>query len=112
MANLKSSKKDIIRSERNRKRNVDVKSKVKTGVKKALEAVATQSEEKVTLVKTALRTIDKAAAKGIIHKKTAARKKSRLAKAANKIAAKEAPKTTKPAKAAKPKATKTTKAKA
>lgn len=83
VANLKASKKDIIINRRNRRRNVHFKSLLKTRIKAALAAIASNSEEKVSLVRTALRTLDKAAGKGIVHKNFAARNKSSLSQSLN-----------------------------
>ena len=89
MANIKSSKKRVLIAERNRQRNVAFKSSIKTAVKKVLELSA--GEDKVAL-NTALSKVyqlcDKAVSKGVLHKNTAARKKSRLTRALNKIQAK------------------------
>ena len=89
MANIKSSKKKVLIAERNRQRNVAFKSSIKTAVKKVLELSA--GEDKVAL-NTALSKVyqlcDKAVSKGVLHKNTAARKKSRLTRALNKIQAK------------------------
>jgi small subunit ribosomal protein S20 len=83
MANIKSAKKDIITNERNRKRNSHYISRVKTFVKKAQIAIESKADNRAELVATALKIIDKTVGKGILHKKTAARKKSRLALALN-----------------------------
>ncbi len=89
MANIKSSKKRVLIAERNRLRNVAFKSSIKTAVKKVLEL--STGEDKAAL-NTALSKVyqlcDKAVSKGVLHKNTAARKKSRLTKALNKIQAK------------------------
>ncbi|MDQ6780273.1 MAG: 30S ribosomal protein S20 [Candidatus Eremiobacteraeota bacterium] len=79
MPNMKSARKWTRASEKRRKRNLDVKTKLKTVFKKAAANV-----EKAELVKQAASSFDKAAARGIIHKNKASRKKSRLARAANK----------------------------
>ncbi len=84
MANNKSAKKNILINLRNRTRNVHFKSRMKTFVRKALEAIEAKAENRQQVVSDALRIIDKTSGKGIIHKKTAARKKSRLAVALNK----------------------------
>lgn len=83
MANLKSSKKDIRRSEAAREQNTAAKSAIKTYIKKAKVAGAGPE----TSVK-AVKALDKAAQKGIIHKNQAARRKSRMAKAVNNAKAK------------------------
>ncbi len=83
MANKKSSKKNILINERNRKRNVHYKSLVKTVIKKSLSAIEEATDDRETVVKNALRTIDKTVSKGVLNKKAAARRKSRLARALN-----------------------------
>lgn len=87
MANIKSSKKRILIAERNAERNISFKSSIKTAIKKAL-AIA-ESEDKNALaaaVSKVYQLCDKAVSKGILHKNTAARKKSRLVIALNKLA--------------------------
>jgi len=74
--------------EKRRLRNKREKAKIKTVLKKAKESVLNQNEESEEKVKKALRTIDKAHSKNILHKKTASRKKSRLAKFRNKYGVK------------------------
>ena len=86
MPNIKSAKKRVITSETRQKRNASAKSALRTSVKKARVAIANDAENKEQAVNEAGISLDKAAAKGLIHKNTAARKKSRLAKAANKDA--------------------------
>lgn len=89
MANLKSSKKDVRRSERRRAVNTGVKSSLKTYVKKVRTSAAAK-DEAVTAdaLKQAVKALDKAVQRGIIHKNQAARRKSRIAKAANAASAK------------------------
>jgi len=84
LAKTKSAEKRIRQSEKRRERNIIVKSQVKTTVKKLLLAVESRNLEKskVSLGK-AISVIDKAAAKGVIHKNTASRKISRLTKKVN-----------------------------
>jgi len=86
MANKKSSKKRIRQTASKTLVNTKANSKVKTTVRKAREAISTQKEV-VPAVKAATAALQKAANKGFIHKRTAARKASRLAKQANKAAA-------------------------
>lgn len=86
MANIKSSKKRILTAERNTLRNVAFKSAVKTAVKKVLELA--QGEDKDALneaLSKVYQLCDKGVSKGILHKNTAARKKSRLTIAINKL---------------------------
>ncbi|HWD41939.1 MAG TPA: 30S ribosomal protein S20 [Fimbriimonas sp.] len=80
MANIKSSKKDLKRNAKNRARNVATKSALKTYVKKVRQATPETVGAALT---TAIKQLDKAAQRGIIHKNQAARRKSRIAKAAN-----------------------------
>lgn len=87
MANIKSAKKRIRVIETKTLRNKMIKSRVKTLVKKVESAVAAGDKAlATTALKDAVVAIDKAAAKGIFHKNTAARKVSKLAKAVNKVA--------------------------
>lgn len=83
MANTKSAKKAIKVQERRRVRNQMVKTKVRTFLKRANQAVAGDDSEKAEAIKNAISQLDKAVAKGIVHKNTAARKKSRLVKKLN-----------------------------
>lgn len=86
MANIKSSKKRILTAERNRLKNVDFKTQIKTAVKKTLELVKGEDKEALnTAVSKVYQLCDKAVGKGILHKNTAARKKSRLSIALNKL---------------------------
>ena len=87
MANIKSAKKRVLIAEANRQRNVAFKSSIKTAVKKAL-ALATESDKDAlaAAISNVYKLCDKAVSKGILHKNTAARKKSRLTLAINKIA--------------------------
>lgn len=88
MANLKSSKKDIRRSTKAREKNTAIKSALKTYIKKAKKASEGSDKTAATAALTlAVKSIDKAAQKGVVHKNQAARRKSRLAKATNQAAA-------------------------
>lgn len=83
MANIKSSKKDIITSAKKANRNKAATSSLKTALRKAEKAIAGKdpaAKEAVTASQSAL---DVAAKKGIIHANAAARKKSRIAKKLN-----------------------------
>lgn len=80
MANIKSSVKDIERSERRRQRNKAVKSKVRTYIRKFNEtAVSGNEEEKLQAFKEVQSEIDRAVSKGVLKPNTGARYKSRLA---------------------------------
>lgn len=86
MANTKSAKKCIKVQERRRVRNQMVKTRVRSSFKRANHAVTGDNTETAQAdVKNAISNIDKAVAKGIIHKNTAARKKSRLMKKLNTV---------------------------
>ena len=85
MANIKSAKKRVNIAERNRLRNVSIRSAVKTAVRKVLEAVKSANSEEITVaLNKAYSVIDKAVSKGVLHKNTAARKKSRITRHINK----------------------------
>ena len=89
MANIKSAKKRILVSEKNRLRNVAWKSSIKTAVKKVVTlATAGDDKELALAMSKVYQLCDKAVGKGILHKNTAARKKSRLTKAVNRLQAK------------------------
>lgn len=86
MANIKSSKKRILTAERNAARNVAFKSSIKTAIKKALElGKEGESKDLQASVAKVYQLCDKAVGKGILHKNTAARKKSRLVLALKKL---------------------------
>lgn len=85
MANIKSAKKRIKVIAKKTLRNKMIKSATKTAVKKVTLA-STKAEAQLAFVN-AMAAIDKAASKGVYHKNTAARKKSRLAKMINKMEA-------------------------
>jgi len=87
LANTDSAKKRIKVIAKRTARNKSIKTYTKTAVKKLLAAVASGDKAvgAAELTKT-ISTIDKAVTKGVIHKNTAARKKSRLAARVNKMA--------------------------
>ena len=81
---IKSGIKRVQVAERNRLRNVAVKSEVKTRFKRVHESMKTEDQaQTVETLRKAISTIDRAVRKGIIHPNTAARRKSRLVKAVN-----------------------------
>ena len=85
MPNIKSMIKDVKKSRERRERNVAEKSKIKTFVKKANTTIASgDAAAAQKAVSEAASVVDKAAEKGIIHKNAAARRKSRLMRAADK----------------------------
>lgn len=83
MPNIKSAKKRVavskVRAARNKSRN----SALKTAIKKANAAAEAKSADAPELINQAIKKVDQAAAKGLIHKNNAARKKSALAKLLN-----------------------------
>lgn len=81
MPNIKSAIKRMKQSEARRQRNRQVKSQLKTAVKKFFTSLeGGEAQEAQDNCRQASRLIDKAASKGVLHKRTAARKKSRLAR--------------------------------
>jgi small subunit ribosomal protein S20 len=80
VANIKSQIKRNRQNERRRVRNKAVRSEVRTRTKTAVVATEAGADDADEKVREAMRTIDKAASKGVIHKNAAARRKSRLAK--------------------------------
>lgn len=83
MANTKSAIKRIRTSEKRRLRNRTVRTRVRSVLKTARAAVTTTGEDARAAVLQAIRTLDKAVTKGVIHRNTAARKKSALARRLN-----------------------------
>ena len=83
MANHKSALKRAGQNERRRLRNKAVQTRVKNVVKDVRLAVAQNTENAVEQLNTAKSAIDKAAKKGVLHKKTASRKVSRLNRQVN-----------------------------
>ena len=80
MANIKSQIKRNRQNERRRVRNKAVRSELKTRQKAVLQAAENGSDDVDELTRLAIKRLDKAAAKGVIHKNQAARRKSRLVK--------------------------------
>lgn len=80
MANIKSAIKRIRQTRKRTLRNEAEMSAVKTAFKKAGAAVASGAANAKELVLLAVSSIDKAVSKGIVHRNTSARKKSRLLK--------------------------------
>ena len=78
MPNIKSAKKRVKVLATKTIQNRATKSALRTIVKKAEFAIANSTEDKAVAVKLAVKTLDQAAAKGLLHKNNAARKKSQL----------------------------------
>ena len=87
MPNIKSAKKRVKVSEKKNLRNRMVKSGMRTAVKKFVVAVGADPKTANAQLTATTSAIDKAAAKGVIHKNAANRKKARLAKQLSKAAA-------------------------
>jgi small subunit ribosomal protein S20 len=86
MANIKSAKKRVLTSEVNRQRNVAFKTSIKSAIKKALTLAAESDKDALNAaISNVYKLCDKAVSKGILHKNTAARKKSRLVLAIKKL---------------------------
>ena len=84
MPNIKSAKKRVKVTATKTERNKAMNSALKTEIKKANAAIASNADNKAEQVKVAITAIDKAASKGLLHKNNAARKKSALATKLNK----------------------------
>jgi small subunit ribosomal protein S20 len=80
LANTKSAIKHIRTSDKRRIRNRRVKSAARTYVKNARSAIITGHEDATETLTAAIRALDKAAQKGVIHRNNAARRKARLVK--------------------------------
>ena len=87
MPNIKSSKKDVIRSKIAYEKNKAEKSALKTAVKK-FEAALVEGDKAVAeaAYKQAVQKVDRAVLSGILHKNNAARKKSSMTLQLNKLA--------------------------
>ncbi|MCL6636991.1 MAG: 30S ribosomal protein S20 [Alicyclobacillus sp.] len=92
MPNIKSAEKRVRTSERRRLRNASLKSALRTTIKKFERTLASDNLEQAQVaLRLANRALDKAVTKGILHKNTANRKKSRLTRKFNAaVAAKQA----------------------
>ena len=81
MANIQSQKKRIRTNEKARLRNKDVKSSLKTAIRKFREAAdAGDATAAAALAREANRALDKAASKGVIHQNQSANRKSAISK--------------------------------
>ena len=89
MANIKSQIKRNRQNEKRRLRNRTVRSEVSTRTKAALDAVEHGDEDADETLRLAVKRIDKAAAQGVIHKNTAARRKSRLVREIERLRSEE-----------------------
>ncbi len=84
MPNTRSAKKRLRQNEKRRLRNRWFRGRAKTFIKKARKAMQQGDVESATYyAQLAVKALDKAAAKGILHWRNAARRKSRLMKQLN-----------------------------
>jgi small subunit ribosomal protein S20 len=87
LANTASAEKRNRQAQKRRARNVQVRTSVKSAVKKVREAIAKGDASAAQALKAAEKAIGKASSKGVVHKNAASRKISRLAHAVAKTAA-------------------------
>ena len=80
MANIKSAKKRVLVNQTKAARNKSRNSAMKTAIKKAHVAAETNAADKEAVVRAAIKKVDQACAKNLIHKNNAARKKAALSK--------------------------------
>lgn len=81
MPNIKSAKKRVLVSKAENERNRAARSMLRTNVKKFETAAASGDKDAASsAAKVAVSTIDRSVSKGILHKNTAARKKSSIAR--------------------------------
>ena len=83
MPNIKSAKKRVLVAKRNNMRNKAIKTNLKTTLKKAAAAIDSNDSSAQEAARLAIKKIDQAAAKGVMHKNTAARRKSAVARKLN-----------------------------
>ena len=83
MPNIKSAKKRVVVNATKAARNKAANSALRTAIKKANAAIEAGDANKADLVKVAVKKLDQAAAKGLLHKNNAAHKKSSFAKKYN-----------------------------
>ena len=82
--NIKSAKKRVLVNQTKAAKNKATNSALKTAIKKANAAIDANDANKADVVKVAVKKIDQAAAKGLLHKNNAAHKKSALVTKLNK----------------------------
>ena len=87
MPNIKSQKDRVVQAKKEAMHNKAIKSNLKTVIKKADAAIESNAADKETAIKAAASALNSAQSKGVIHKNTAARKISSMAKRAHKAAA-------------------------
>ena len=82
MPNIKSAIKRVRTKDTKNTQNSHVKSAMRSSIKKAETALTNKDENASDSVKAAIKQVEKAASKGLIHRNTASRKKARLMKQA------------------------------
>jgi small subunit ribosomal protein S20 len=82
VANIRSQIKRNRQTTKRQARNKSVRSELRTRTKRAITAIETEAEATPDALRLAIKRIDKAASKGVIHKNQAANRKSRLMKRA------------------------------
>ena len=88
MANIKSAIKRIRSSKRKQVRNLAVRTRARSAVRDAREKIGSANpEEAAQAIREAYSALDRAAQKGVLHKRNAARRKSRLMKRLAKMTA-------------------------
>lgn len=87
MANSKSAEKRIRQNEKRRIENREYVSGSRTAVRRARTLIESGDESASEAVHVAMKALDRAASKGVIHPNNAARRKSRLMKALHELAA-------------------------
>ena len=85
--NIKSQKDRVVQAKKEAMHNKAIKTSLKTVIKKADAAIDSNAADKDAMIRAAVAAIDSAKSKGVIHKNTAARKISRMAKRNNKVSA-------------------------
>ncbi|MDD4296156.1 MAG: 30S ribosomal protein S20 [Ruminiclostridium sp.] len=83
MPNIKSAIKRVKTTQKKTEQNKVERSDMRTAIKHSREAITANSDNKLELLNTAIKKVDKAASRKIIHKNTASRRKSQLMKACN-----------------------------
>ena len=87
MANIRSAEKRNRQSIKRTAQNRVVRGNARTALKRARQSLSNNTSESRENVLTAMQALDKAASKGVLHPNNAARRKSRLMKALNKMEA-------------------------
>ena len=85
MANIKSAEKRNRQAPKRAARNRILRSGARTAIKRARTALDSKDTSSAEVIQAAIQTLDRAASKGVIHKNNAARRKSRLMNALNKL---------------------------